>query len=328
LNQVTPNLLDMVEVVSRSMINILIVGDIMLDVTIIGDATRLSAEAAVPVLLNPTISYSPGGAGAVALMAVALGANVRLVGDVGPDRMLSDLLQKDGIKLFATRTRSTTEKRRVCGVSSGRHRQQIVRMDLEDTHEMSGNDIDELRKQVFNSFRHGVNPDTILVSDYDKGVCHASVISAMEAFRGMLIVDPPRTADWQKYQGVECLVPNRQEARSFRIENLISIYGVSSVIAKQDEDGCTVHERMYPASGLAITSTHIPATPVFVNDVTGAGDQFLAGLGVGRACGFTYPQAAEFANFLAGMQVERMGIRAVTLNEVRNAVALPPKEKF
>ena len=66
-------------------LRILVVGDLMLDVYRIATATRISPEAPVPVLLDPTIEYRLGGAGAVAAMCAVLGAEVSLAGVLGTD---------------------------------------------------------------------------------------------------------------------------------------------------------------------------------------------------------------------------------------------------
>src|SRR5947209_15041607 len=117
---------------------LLIVGDVMLDRYWIGEASRISPEAPVPIVRwERSLSY-PGGAGNVALNASVLGANVTLVGVTGNDASACELrhgLTKHGVctdYVWAESSRTTTVKTRVVA-----NKQQVVRMDEEDTRPVS-----------------------------------------------------------------------------------------------------------------------------------------------------------------------------------------------
>src|SRR5215469_3001268 len=62
-----------------------VLGDVMLDRYVWGEATRLSPEAAVPVVKYVSQRDFPGGAGNVAANIAALGAHVKAFGVVGGD---------------------------------------------------------------------------------------------------------------------------------------------------------------------------------------------------------------------------------------------------
>src|SRR5205085_12296373 len=64
---------------------VLVVGDVMLDRYLYGDATRISPEAPVPVLLFREEEFRLGGAANVAANCAALGAKTRLLAVVGRD---------------------------------------------------------------------------------------------------------------------------------------------------------------------------------------------------------------------------------------------------
>src|SRR4051794_2271291 len=64
---------------------LLVVGDLILDRYIWGDAERISQEAPVPLLRADAREHRLGGAASVATMLAALGAEVCLVGGVGRD---------------------------------------------------------------------------------------------------------------------------------------------------------------------------------------------------------------------------------------------------
>ena len=76
-------LIELVERMPRS--RVVLGGDLMLDRYLYGNAERLSPEAPVPVLHYQREETRLGGAGGVAAMLAALGADVRLVGAVGAD---------------------------------------------------------------------------------------------------------------------------------------------------------------------------------------------------------------------------------------------------
>ncbi|MEN9813778.1 MAG: hypothetical protein RL479_2464, partial [Verrucomicrobiota bacterium] len=86
-------------------LRILVVGDVMLDHYIWGDATRISPEAPVPVIDIARDSWTAGGAANVALNLASLGARCTVVGRFGKDesgRRLAELLRERGIDSIAT----------------------------------------------------------------------------------------------------------------------------------------------------------------------------------------------------------------------------------
>ena len=295
---------------------ILVVGDVMLDVYRIAEATRISPEAPVPVLLNSREEYRLGGAAAVAAMCAALGAETRLVGVVGVDRrgeIVRELLDAAGVKCLlcsAPWPRPTTVKERICGVASGRHRQQLVRLDVECTAPISAS----LENAVVDLIRNVEPPDVILIADYAKGVMIPAVARACLDAGGITIVDPPRDGDWTPYRGAACVVPNRQEARGCEAGDIQMRCQSAAAVVKLDEEGCQVS---WTGEAGDLRQLRMAARPRAVHDVTGAGDNFLAVLGCARASGLSWPVAAELANLAAGLQVERQGCVPVTLDELR-----------
>src|SRR5204863_8669493 len=81
-----PRMSDLVELVQRlGRPRALVVGDVMLDRYVWGDAERISQEAPVVLLRADPREERLGGAGSVATMLQALGAETRLVGVGGRD---------------------------------------------------------------------------------------------------------------------------------------------------------------------------------------------------------------------------------------------------
>src|SRR5207245_1208042 len=90
---------DLIDLVQRlGQPRVLVVGDVMLDRYVWGDAERISQEAPVILLRADTREERLGGASSVATMLRALGARVALAGVIGSDhdgsrmrQMLQDL---------------------------------------------------------------------------------------------------------------------------------------------------------------------------------------------------------------------------------------------
>jgi rfaE bifunctional protein kinase chain/domain len=303
-------------------VRILVIGDIMLDIYRVGEATRISPEAPVPILLNPTTEYRLGGAGAVAAMCAALGADVHLVGLLGEDRhgqIVRTLVGPARVQLSSVIVtgRPTTTKERICGVASGRHRQQLGRIDYESTAPLDGEVERELRRWTQDAIR--ANPEIILISDYGKGVCTDRVIADLRESIHKAIVDPQKAFVFEprkssQYIGASCVVPNRSESGGLSARQLRRHLATDAAIVKLDQDGCTL--ATYDVVNQAWREASIPSQARSVHDVTGAGDQFLATLGCARAAGADWHTAATLANTAAGLQVERHGCVPVTMDEL------------
>ena len=123
---------------------VLVVGDIMLDAYLIGDADRISPEAPVPVVRIEKERYLLGGAGNVARNIVALGGVATLAGVMGKDASadrIRGLVRDEGIcgAFVALPQRPTTVKTRVMA-----RRQQMLRLDSEDASPLSSADQEAL----------------------------------------------------------------------------------------------------------------------------------------------------------------------------------------
>lgn len=301
-------------------VRVLVVGDVMLDHYRVGQATRISPEAPVPVLLNPCDEFRLGGAGAVAAMCAALRADVRLAGIIGEDsggRQVSRLLDEAGVRFLGEQSaqRVTTTKERICGVSGGRHRQQLGRIDCEDDGPLPRDCMYSLCRTIDGLAADP--PDVVLVTDYAKGVVSPEVAEVCHELCDLSIADPPRAGDWLKYQYFGCIVPNREEAGERSAEQIRSTLRTRAAIVKLDQDGCRLNSA--ERSGATVT---IAAKARAVHDVTGAGDQFLAVLGCVKAIGGSWLEAAELANLAAGLQVERLGCVPVTIDELMHEIGL------
>src|SRR5207245_5603785 len=129
---------DLIDLVQRlGQPRVLVVGDLMLDRYVWGDAERISQEAPVILLHAEKKEERLGGASSVATMLRALGARVSLTGVVGPDvdgsrirQALIDLgIDHEGV--ITDQSRPSTVKERYIGRAQHRHPQQMIRGDYE-----------------------------------------------------------------------------------------------------------------------------------------------------------------------------------------------------
>lgn len=165
-----------------SSLHVLVIGDIMLDHYIWGDATRISPEAPVPVVGVERDTFVPGGAANVAANLAGLGVRTSLLGRYGPDdggNRLGSLLSASGINLLPFGCRSKTPtivKTRVIV-----QRQQMCRIDRESCPQdyALGESLDAAQMAEMLQGVHAV-----IVSDYAKGVIDDPLLALLRGSRG------------------------------------------------------------------------------------------------------------------------------------------------
>ena len=110
---------------------ILVIGDLMLDQYWIGESTRISPEAPVPIVKINTSENRLGGAANAALNARSLGSNVALCGIIGEDAnglIIKQLIQQNKIQnlVLESSDAQTINKLRLIS-----RNQQMLRADFE-----------------------------------------------------------------------------------------------------------------------------------------------------------------------------------------------------
>lgn len=325
----THDLVELVQNLGRP--RVLVVGDVMLDRYVWGDAERISQEAPVILLRADKREERLGGASSVATMLSALQADVSLVGVVGPDsdahrvRRILDGLGVDAAGVHEDASRPTTVKERYIGRAQHKHPQQMLRVDFETREPVAG----QVEAGLCEAIRAAVGrADVVLVSDYDKGVCTPAVMqAAVEAAKGRgvrVVADPIRGRGYGKYRGCSSMTPNRLEAalatgRSVEtVEDALAAarqlrdeLDLEAGIVTLDKDGMALAHR----DG---TEAVYPTRPRQVYDITGAGDMVMSVLGLALAAGADYPSAIRLANVAGGLEVEKIGVATVTREEILN----------
>ena len=270
-------------------VNVLVVGDVMLDRYVRGEVRRISPEAPVAVVAENERTDVVGGAGNVACNVRGLGANVRLVAVTGDDsngKRISDLFADQEIPLddlITTTDRPTSLKTRIAS-----RQQHIVRVDREVCLDVPG-PIQE--RVICHVLDHLPETDVLVLSDYAKGVLTAKTCSTIlgRARRSDIptIVDPKGDC-FDKYRGAQTLCPNERElahvvgntsdnwnAFVHGAQDLCRRCDLNQILVTRGSEGITqIRED---------TSRSFPTQPRTLYDVSGAGDTVVAALAVAVA---------------------------------------------
>jgi rfaE bifunctional protein kinase chain/domain len=306
-------------------VQILVVGDAMLDKFIAGRVTRISPEAPVPVVMFDHESHRLGGAANVAHNITALGGRATLVSVSGQDdsaAMLAGACRDAGIApvLIGDTTRPTTTKVRIVTERN----QQVARVDYEMDAEISG----DVEQRVITTLQqHSSDASAIVVSDYLKGCVTARVMQAVIAVgkaRGIPVLVDPKIPHIDYYAGVTVITPNHHEAEiaaNMRVRTEDDARGAARAFRERASCGAVLMTRgdqgMWLLSGDAEGS--LPASAREVADVTGAGDTVIATMALAMAAGATLTEAARLANEAAGLAVAKFGPSVVTPAELLRA---------
>lgn len=297
-------------------LSVLVVGDLMLDEYIYGNATRVSQEAPVLVVKQSKVSSVPGGAANVAMNLMALGAKTGIIGIAGKDQAGDDLenaLKLSGIQPILIQrdaSRPTTRKTRVVA----NHSHQVLRIDHEDDRPIS----EAIGLQMIAQVEEcAAGRQVILLSDYQKGAIPQQVIERIIALgraQGIPVVANAKPGTLSYYRGAAMVSLNRFEA-SAAIGSLKPIGDDQAVSAAKtlreqfDIDNLVV---TLGGSGMVVASSdstaQVPAVRVEVYDEAGAGDTVIATLALCSAVGPLTETSLHLATHTAASVVRKPGV--------------------
>lgn len=303
--------------------NILVIGDVMLDMYYIGDVNRISPEAPVPVFRKKNERCVLGGAANVAANLIAAGQNVFIMSVVGNDpygELLVELFNKQKIdtKFVLKTNRVTTIKTRFMASNN----QQVMRLDIEDTSEL----LSEECEKLLGFFEDNIEKfDLVVFSDYLKGLMTyeftQGIIKIANKYKVNVIIDV-KDPKYVKYTGAYLLKPN-----------LIELHSLTGMPTDTEEDIIKASRKLLiecdnkfvlttcGARGMILVGAEITFLVKSVGkevfDVTGAGDTTISYLAACIANNIEIKQAVEISNFAAGLQVAKVGTTAVSVQEVQ-----------
>lgn len=308
---------------SFSGLNVMVIGDVMVDAYLFGNVDRISPEAPVPIVSVGKRINRLGGAANVALNLKSIGVTPVLCSVIGNDLKgdeFLDLLQQAGIHqdvILRSAERITTTKFRIIG-----NKMQMLRVDEEITNDLGTGDEEHLISKITQLLdRGGIH--AIILQDYNKGILTAGVIRNVvhAAVRlGIPVVVDPKRKNFELYTGVTLFKPNLKEIREglnldvgpqdtdsilHAADLLHERQDIRMVMVTLSEAGVFISEQMEDGSRERHT---IPAHVRNIADVSGAGDTVVSVATACLAAGLDARAIAQISNLAGGLVCEEVGV--------------------
>jgi rfaE bifunctional protein kinase chain/domain len=307
---------------------VVVFGDLVADVFVYGEISRISREAPVLVLNHRETQIVPGGGANAIHNLWALGASPIPIGVVGDDaegQQLLEYFSKRGIEIggiTVSKSYRTPSKTRILAGAVHAQRQQIVRMDVGATLQDQ-----KVRSAAERKLKAAIkNADALLVSDYGYGLAAPQVVS--QTWKNSI----PATIDSRfsllSFSKLTAATPNEPEVEAAlgisigddaaKLEwagrTLLRKLKHDALLITRGKDGMALFEKGKKTICIPIHGSDEVA------DVTGAGDTVIATFTLALASGAGYPEAARLANYAGGIVVMKYGTRPVTHEELVQAV--------
>lgn len=317
-------------------LNVLIIGDVMIDAYLWGTVERISPEAPVPIVAVKEREERLGGAANVALNVKSMGANPILCSVIGNDERgktfinIMRSLEMDTVGIVKSRKRITTTKFRVIG-----NKNHMLRVDEEDSSDLSLQDVDKMVKNL-RSIIKSRKIDVIILQDYDKGILSSKLIPKIIQLAGdnniPISVDPKRK-NFNNYRNITLFKPNLKELKEgcnvdFNHEDIREMnqvvlklqesQNIGNALITLSEDGIYISSK----SGKQRFIHSIPAHKRSISDVSGAGDTVISVASLCLALKCSPFELASISNLAGGLVCEEVGVVPVDkeklLKEVSN----------
>ncbi len=299
-------------------LNVLIIGDVMVDSYMWGKVNRISPEAPVPIVSVNKKERRLGGAANVALNIQALGANPVLCSVIGIDhegQAFMELLKQQKLSqkgILKSRERLTTVKTRVIG-----NNYQVVRVDEETEEDISSDETQDLLTLISHIITHE-KIDVIIFEDYNKGLITPKLISKVVELaknKGIPTCVDPKSKNFNAYKGVTLFKPNLKELREGLKIDVDGNYidelqrAVSSFRVKQKFETAlvTLADKGIITNSRSVKE-HVEAHVRNIADVSGAGDTVISVAALCRALECNPVLTAALANLAGGIVCEEVGV--------------------
>jgi rfaE bifunctional protein kinase chain/domain len=323
-------LAQIVESFSRT--RIVVIGDAIADQFIYGEISRVSREAPVFILRHEHTETTPGGAANCAANLAALGARVDLISTLGgdePGKILYTKLRELGVGcdgVSVTSERRTPTKVRVLAGQTHSTRQQVIRIDYDDSPDLSAKLQEILNADIIKAL---TGADGVIISDYNYGVADPKIIDLVRKTAGpempVLVDSRFRLSSFSDFTSA---TPNEDE-----VEQLLDLKHPNPPALEEAAEG--LRQRLgYQAllmtrGGHGMTLFEAGAAPLHIDavgsrqplDVTGAGDTVIATYTLALASGASFGDAARLANFAGGLVVMKPGTATITSAELSSLAA-------
>lgn len=286
---------------------IYVTGDMIIDEYLYGETTRISPEAPVPIVDLISREKRWGGCGNVYnnINSIQDDTKIACYYDTANEHMFTlDKHKNNYLKID-----KIPRKARI--LSNGRYMSRI------DDEEYIACDYLELGiTERWNTTKN----DIVVLSDYNKGSIK-NPKQFIEQTNGKVLVDPKVTLD--SYYGAYLLKPNLKEFEQYAGKSTSPKELMVKAQLTRDHLNLTYLVITMSEDGVLLigdTTEHYPSVVEEVNDVTGAGDVFMAGLALGLDRGLSISQSTRVANLLAGVSVAKTGTYTITPDDWDKAV--------
>jgi D-beta-D-heptose 7-phosphate kinase/D-beta-D-heptose 1-phosphate adenosyltransferase len=318
---------------SFSGLNVLVIGDAMLDVYLDGSVERVCREAPVAIVDVGSITRSPGGAANTAANIRSMGGHVVFLSVTGDDyegMLLRAALEAADVPvcdLVTERGRATLAKNRVVAGS-----QIVMRFAQGGTSPIDRESEREVTRRLSAIFP---TVDAVLVSDYGYGVLTPPVIDHLGRLQAAnprtLVVDSKHLLGYRSCN-VTSVKPNNDET--------LRLVGLPPNATP--EDICAHGDRILHLTGARIAAVTLDAQgalffeeggtpyrthahPAHKARATGAGDTFASAMTLTLALGENAAAAAEIASAAAAVVVSKEGTTTCSARELREYFRLDGK---
>jgi D-glycero-beta-D-manno-heptose-7-phosphate kinase len=311
---------------SFNKLNILIIGDVMVDSYLWGSVNRISPEAPVPIVAVEKKEDRLGGAANVALNIQSMGATPILCSIIGDDvsgELFIKLMKKQKLSyegIIKSRSRKTTVKTRVIG-----NNHQLIRIDDEMDSPVNTNDTEKLF-MLIKKLISGKKTDAIIFEDYDKGCITPELIKTVVAFtkqKNIPVVVDPKKRNFMAYNGVTLFKPNLKELKEglktdFDISDIKALnktvdlfmkkQNINSALITLSERGIYINDKK--------NKSLIPAHKRDIADVSGAGDTVVSVAALCIASDLSSENTAILSNLAGGLVCEKVGVVPIDKEEL------------
>ena len=309
-------------------LQILVIGEALIDRYFDGKINRQSPEANVPIVDVETIENRLGGAANVALNIAKMGAKAHLMTFKGNDDnaiVLNQLLNEAGVcNKLVNSERKTTVKTRIYNDNT-----YVMRYDIEERHDITDEELSALLKNIEMACQK-VPLNAVVLQDYNKGLLTAksikAIIETVNNYNIPIAVDP-KESNFLAYENVSLFKPNLKEVNKALNLNL------EGTQQAELSDACTQLTKKLTCKNVLITLAQhgavasnkngfysVSAHQRNVIDVSGAGDTVISMASLLLALNFPLEKILYYSNLAGGLVIEERGVKALSLEEWEKVV--------
>jgi rfaE bifunctional protein kinase chain/domain len=316
-----------------SSLNVIVIGDIIVDEYINCQAVGMSQEEASIVVTPVDNSLYLGGAAIVAAHASGLGANVNFISVTGGDQQSNFVATKLNqykvkSKLIEDYNRPTTLKQRYRVDGKSLLRVSYLRRD----------DISiQIQEKIIEEFNKYIKEaDLIVISDFNYGCITDNLISNIikiaKENNVTITADSQSSSqvgDISRFKNMDIIFPTEYEARIAtrnKIDGLVVLAeklnlltNSNNIILKLGPDGLIIHSFDKESNNFEIDQ--IPSFNIFPVDAAGAGDSMLITSSLSYAAGANIWESSFLGNLAAALQISRVGNIPLEIDKLINEIS-------